>query len=55
MGTPMATDRTRLIAGVSVPDSPLITDVLEYAEKLSEPYLVNHTVRSWLSQQRLGK
>ena len=30
---------TRLIAGVSVPDSPLITDVLEYAEKLSEPYL----------------
>ena len=31
----MATDRTRLIAGVSVPDSPLITDVLEYAEKLS--------------------
>ena len=29
----MATDRTRVIAGVSVPDSPLITDVLDYAEK----------------------
>jgi hypothetical protein len=28
----------RLIAGVSVPDSPLITEVLEYAQKLYEPY-----------------
>jgi hypothetical protein len=54
-GTPMATDRTRLIAGVSVPDSPLITDVLEYAEKLSEPYLFNHAVRSWLFAAKIGQ
>jgi hypothetical protein len=52
---PMATDRTRLIAGVSVPDSPLITDVLEYAEKLSEPYLFNHAVRSWLFAAKIGQ
>jgi hypothetical protein len=55
METPMATDRTRLIAGVSVPDSPLITDVLDYAEKLSEPYLFNHAVRSWLFAAKIGE
>jgi len=35
----MVTPLTRLKAGVSVPDSPLITEVIEYAQKLSEPYL----------------
>ena len=44
----MVTSRTRLIAGVSVPDSPLITEVIEYAQKLSEDYLFNHAMRSWL-------
>jgi hypothetical protein len=38
----------RLIAGVSVPDSPLISEVLEYAQELYEPYLFNHAMRSWL-------
>jgi hypothetical protein len=52
---PMTTDRTRLIAGVSVPDSPLITGVLEYAQKLSEPYLFNHAVRSWLFAVKIGQ
>ena len=27
----------RLIAGISVPDSPLITEVLEYAQTVYEP------------------
>src|SRR4029077_18738 len=45
----------RLIAGVSVPDSPLITEALDYARKLSEPYLFNHAVRSWLFAVRLGQ
>ena len=40
--------QTRLIAGVSVPDAPLITAVIEYAQRLSEPYLFNHAMRSWL-------
>ena len=38
----------RLIAGVSVPDSPLISETIEYAQKLYEPYLFNHAMRSWL-------
>jgi hypothetical protein len=44
-----------LIAGVSVPGSPLITDVLEYAQKLYEPYLFNHSVRSWLFAAKIGQ
>src|SRR6266446_8221375 len=44
----------RLMAGVSVPDSPLITEALEYTRKLSEPYLFNHAVRSWLFAVKIG-
>jgi hypothetical protein len=44
----------RLLAGVSVPDSPLITEALEYAQKLSESYLFNHAVRSWLFAVKIG-
>jgi hypothetical protein len=40
--------RTRLIAGVSVPDGPLIRAAIEYVQRLSEPYLFNHAMRSWL-------
>jgi hypothetical protein len=29
--------RTRVIAGVSVPDGPLITAAIDYARRLSEP------------------
>jgi hypothetical protein len=36
------------IAGVSVPDSPLVAAAIEYARRLSEPYLFNHAMRSWL-------
>src|SRR4051794_31576157 len=46
--------QTRLIAGVSVPDSPLITAVIEYAQRLSEPYLFNHAMRSWLFAEVIG-
>lgn len=45
----------RLIAGVSVPDSPLITEVLEYAQTLYEPYLFNHAMRSWLFAAKIGQ
>jgi hypothetical protein len=45
----------RLIGGVSVPDSPLITEVLEHAQKLYEPYLFNHAVRSWLFAAKIGQ
>ena len=39
---------TRLLAGVSVPDTPIISRAIEYARQHSEPYLFNHVVRSWL-------
>jgi hypothetical protein len=47
--------QTRLIAGISVPDGPLITAVIEYAQRLSEPYLFNHAMRSWLFAEALGR
>jgi len=50
----MVTPRTRLLAGVSVPDSPLITEVVEYAQRLSERYLFNHAMRSWLFATRIA-
>jgi hypothetical protein len=45
----------RLIAGVSVADNPLITAVIGYAQRLSEPYLFNHTMRSWLFAETIGR
>ncbi len=45
----------RLIAGVGVPDSPLITAAIEYAQRLSEPYLFNHAMRSWLFAEMIGR
>jgi HD domain len=45
----------RLIAGVSVPDSPLITEVLEYAQRVYDPYLFNHAMRSWLFAAKIGQ
>ena len=46
---------TRSIAGVSVPDSPLIAEAIEYVQRLSEPYLFNHAMRSWLFAVRIGQ
>jgi hypothetical protein len=39
---------TRVLAGVVVPDTPLIARAIEYARENSEPYLFNHVMRSWL-------
>ena len=44
----------RVMAGIRVPDSPLIAEALEYAQKLYEPYLFNHAVRSWLFAETIG-
>ena len=46
---------TRLIAGVSAPEGPLITAVIEHAQRLSEPYLFNHAMRSWLFAEAIGR
>jgi hypothetical protein len=47
--------RTRLLAGVSVADTPLVTAVIAYAQRLSEPYLFNHAMRSWLFAETIGR
>jgi hypothetical protein len=39
---------SRPLAGVWVPDSPVISAAIEYAREHSEPYLFNHVMRSWL-------
>ena len=51
----MTTQSMRSIAGVSVPDSPLIEAAIEYAQGLSEPYLFNHAMRSWLFAAKIGQ
>jgi len=44
-----------VIAGVSVPDTPVLTTVIEYTQRLSEPYLFNHAMRSWLFAEAIGR
>ena len=46
--------RTRLSAG-SVTDNPLIAAVIEHARRISEPYLFNHAMRSWLFAETIGR
>ena len=45
----------REIAGVTVPDTPLVARAMEEARALSEPYLFNHAVRSWLFAAQLAE
>jgi hypothetical protein len=47
--------QSRQIAGVSVPDGPIITAVIEHAQRLCEPYLFNHAMRSWLFAEAIGR
>jgi len=46
---------TRVLGGVVVNDTPLITRAMDYARIHSEPFLFNHAVRSWLFAVRLGQ
>jgi hypothetical protein len=39
---------TRSLAGVTVPDTPVISRTIDYAREHCEPYLFNHGMRSWL-------
>ena len=47
--------KTRVLGGITVIDTPLITRALDYARIHSEPFLFNHAVRSWLFAVRLGQ
>jgi len=57
--TPSAVSSTpfplRVLAGVSVPDTPLVSRAIEYAREHSEPYLFNHVMRSWLFAATLAQ
>ena len=46
---------TRVLAGITVDDTPLIGRAMELARLHSEPFLFNHAVRSWLLAVRLGQ
>jgi hypothetical protein len=46
---------TRLLAGVTVPDTPAISRAIEFAREGSEPYLFNHAMRSWLFAATLAQ
>ena len=45
----------RSLAGISVPDTPLVTSAFKYAREKCEPYLFNHVARSWLFAARIGQ
>ena len=51
----LAGGRTRVLAGITVIDTALITRALDYARDYSESVLFNHAVRSWLFAVRLGQ
>jgi len=46
---------TRVVAGITVPDTPAIALALERARSDSEPYLFNHAARSWLFATRVAQ
>jgi hypothetical protein len=46
---------TRVVAGITVPDTSVIALALERARADSEPYLFNHAVRSWLFAERIAQ
>src|SRR4051812_19581113 len=50
-----ASGKTRVVGGITVIDTPLIAQALDYARLYSEPYLFNHAVRSWLFAVRLAQ
>jgi hypothetical protein len=47
--------KTRVLAGITVIDTPLIARAMDYARIHSEPFLFNHAVRSWLFAVRLAQ
>jgi hypothetical protein len=51
----LPTPSTRLLAGVLVPDTPLISRAIEVVRDASEPYLFNHAMRSWLFAAMLAE
>lgn len=38
----------RVLAGIPVPDTPLVEAAIRFVQERSQPYLFNHVMRSWL-------
>src|SRR5262249_61512702 len=53
--SPSSSASDRILAGITVPDTPAIALALERARSDSEPYLFNHAVRSWLFATRIAQ
>ena len=53
--SPPSSARERVLAGITVPDTPAIALALERARSDSEAYLFNHAVRSWLFAARIAQ
>jgi hypothetical protein len=51
----MTAPAMQVLAGISVPSTPLIDKAIDYARECSEPYMFNHVVRSWLFAVRIGE
>ncbi|MBJ7405537.1 MAG: hypothetical protein JHD07_20405 [Bradyrhizobium sp.] len=45
----------RTLAGVVVPDTPIVDAAIDHARRHCEAYLFNHVVRSWLFAVRLAQ
>jgi hypothetical protein len=43
------------MAGVDVPDTTMVAAAIEYGRRISEPYLFNHAMRSWLFAELIGR
>jgi hypothetical protein len=54
-GQDMNDANRQMLAGISVPQTVLVEQAIEYARRTCEPYLFNHVVRSWLFAVRLGQ
>ena len=52
-GRPVAP--TRVLAGVSIPDTPVVSRVIELARENSKPYLFNHSMRSWVFAEAVAQ
>ena len=46
---------TRSLAGVTVPDTMLVLQAIDYAREHAEPFLFNHVMRSWLFAAALAE
>lgn len=46
---------TRILAGVAVPDTLLVSRAVEFARENSKPYLFNHSMRSWLFAEAVAQ